>query len=207
MRIRPSDVAKALGFVLLLVPLEGCCGKYFRGSNDIVTFPTISPLNASIQPGTTQQFSATGTFATGGGTGDVTTQTTWTSSDPAIATINNAGLATGIAFGTVTISGNCQCYITRTSLSVSSQAVTITSIATTPANATIAIGGTQQFVATATYSDGASSVITSSAIWTSSDSTIATVSSGGLVTGLTSGNVTITASSGNITGFTTLTVQ
>jgi trimeric autotransporter adhesin len=166
----------------------------------------ITPLNTSVQPGTTQQFSATGTY-TNGSTGGVTSQTAWTSSNPAIVTINSAGLATGIANGTVTISGNCQCYVTKTNLSVSSQAVTINSIAVTPASATIAVGGTQQFVATATYSNGTNGVVTSSVTWISSDGTIATVTGGGLATGVSSGNTTITATSGSVNGSATLTVQ
>lgn len=206
MRIQPLDVVRVLGSLLLLVPLGGCCGEFFRGSNDIVAPATISPLNASIQPGSTQQFTATGVFGNNT-SGDVTAQVAWTSSNPAIATISSTGLATGVAIGTVTISGNCQCYITQTNLSVSSQASTVTSIAVTPANASIAIGNTQQFVATASNSSGTTNDITSTASWTSSDSTVATVSSGGLVTGVASGNVTITASSGTVLGSATLAVQ
>jgi hypothetical protein len=129
------------------------------------------------------------------------------SSNTAIATINSTGLATGIAYGTVAISGNRQCYITTTNFSVGSQTATITSVAVSPASAAIAIGNTQQFVATAANSNGTRSVITSAASWTSSDSTIATVSSGGLATGVTSGTVTITASSGSVQGSATLAVQ
>jgi uncharacterized protein YjdB len=206
MRSLPLHVVRMLGSLLLLVPLGGCCGEFFRGSSDMVAPATISPLNASIQPGATQQFSAMGTFGDGN-IGDVTSQVAWTSSNSAVATISSTGLATGIANGTVTISGNCQCYITKTTLSVGSQTATITSVAVTPGSAAIAIGSLQQFVATAVTSNGTRSVITSASSWTSSDSTIATVSSGGLATGVTSGNVTITASSGSVQGSATLAVQ
>src|SRR5208282_6637422 len=101
----------------------------------------ISPLNGSVQPSNTQQFMATGTY-TNNSTADVTSQTIWTSSNPAVATINGSGLATGVALGTATISGDCQCYVVKTNLSVSNQAVTITAIAVTPATATIATGNT-----------------------------------------------------------------
>jgi uncharacterized protein YjdB len=205
MRIRFSYELKVTSFTLLLLLLGGCSGEFFRGTNDLVGL-TISPTNTSIQPGNTQQFSATGSFG-GGGTGDVTPQVTWTSSNTSIATINNTGLATGIAFGTVTISGSDQGYTSKTNLSVSSQTVTITSIAVTPATSTIRVGTTQQFVATATYSNGTTSVITTSATWSSSDTTIATISTGGLATGVAPGNVTITATSGSVSGTTTLTVQ
>jgi uncharacterized protein YjdB len=192
-------------FVLPLLLLSSCCGEFFRGSNDIVSI-TISPLNTTIQPATTQKFTATGTFGTGG-MGDVTSQVTWTSSNSAIATIDSTGLANGVAYGTVTIGGTYQCCTAKTSLSVGSQTAAMSSIAVTPLNPTIAIGLTQQFVATATYSNGTHSVITNSAKWASSDDAIATVSLAGLATGLSSGNVAITAISGSITGSSTSTVQ
>lgn len=195
----------ALLVCVLLLLLQGGCGEFFRGTNDLVGL-TIAPLNTSIQPGNTQQFSATATFG-GGGTGDVTPQVKWTSSNTGIATINAAGLATGIAFGTVTISASDQGYTSKTNLSISSQSVTITSIAITPATPTIRVNTTQQFVATATYSNGTTNVITNSATWSSSDTTIATITAGGLATGVLAGNTTITATSGTVSGTTTLTVQ
>jgi uncharacterized protein YjdB len=206
MRVRSRDASAILVSVLPPLLLAGCfCGEFFREANDVVSI-TISPLNTAIQPGNTQKFTATGTFGTGG-TGDVTSQVKWTSSNSATATIDSTGLATGVAYGTVTIGGTYQCCTAESGLSVSSQTIAISSIAVTPANPTIAVGLTQQFVATATYSNGTNSVITNSARWTSSDNTIATVSLAGLATGLTSGSVTVTANSGSITGSTALTVQ
>jgi hypothetical protein len=97
------------------------------------------------------------------------------SSDPARASIDSSGLATGIAYGTVTISGTYECCTAKTSLSVGNQAVAISSIAVTQQNPTITVGHTQQFVAIASYSNDTHSVITNSAQWTSSDNTMATV--------------------------------
>ena len=190
---------------LLCSLLTGCCGQFFRGKNDVVAL-SASPSNTSIQPGGTQQFTATGTFGNGG-TGDVTSQSKWTSSDPSVASVDSNGLATGVQFGSVTITAHCQCYTANNTLTVSSQTVSLTSITVTPANPTISVGRTQQFTATANYSNNTSSNITGSATWTSSDTTIATISSGGLATGVAAGNVTITATSGSISGTTTLTVQ
>jgi Bacterial Ig-like domain (group 2) len=140
------NVSKIALNVLLLLPLTGCfCGQFFRGPDDVVGV-TISPVNATILPGATQQFTATGTFGgTGttsggsGGTGDVTAMTTWKSSDPSIVSIDQAGLATGNKVGTVTITGSCQCYGAQTSLTVNSQPTTaaVLSIAVTPVHATL----------------------------------------------------------------------
>jgi uncharacterized protein YjdB len=57
---------------------------------------------ASLLTGSTQQFKATGTISDGT-VEDITTQVTWASSDPTIATISATGLTTGIAPGKATI--------------------------------------------------------------------------------------------------------
>ena len=80
------------------------------------------------------------------------------------------------------------------------------SIAVTPVNPSIAVGAYQQFTATGTYSDGSHQDLTNSVIWTSSAPTIATISSGGLASGVAAGSTTIQASSGSINGSTSLTV-
>ena len=63
---------------------------------------TVTPPNPQLAAGLTQQFTATGLF-TDNSTQNLTTQVTWQSSNPAIATISNAtgsqGLATGLVPG------------------------------------------------------------------------------------------------------------
>src|SRR5216117_1008498 len=73
---------------------------------------------------------------------------------------------------------------------------TISSIQVTPTSMTIGTGAAQQFTATAQMSDSTTKDITSSAQWSSSDSTIASVTSAGVATGSAPGTVTITAQSG-----------
>lgn len=67
----------------------------------------VTPANSSISYGSTEQFTATGTYSDGS-TQNVTTQATWASSQTAVATISNAsgtqGLATSVAAGPTTIS-------------------------------------------------------------------------------------------------------
>ena len=58
----------------------------------------MTPANASIAAGSTQQFTATGTYSDGS-TADLTSQVTWSSSNSAVATMNSTGLATAIAGG------------------------------------------------------------------------------------------------------------
>jgi hypothetical protein len=57
----------------------------------------ITPANPSILVGTTQQFTATGTYSDGS-TGDLTNVVAWSSSDPS-ATVSNGGQATAGAIG------------------------------------------------------------------------------------------------------------
>lgn len=90
---------------------------------------------------------------------------------------------------------------------------TLTSIAVTPSSVSLIQGQTRQLAATGTYSaDNSTKDLTGSVDWTTSDSTIATVSQGGLVTAAAAitnppGTATITATSGTITGTSTITVN
>ena len=63
----------------------------------------ISPVSPAIKAGTAIQFTATGTYGDGT-TKDITNAVAWVSSDPAVAPINQSGLAYGKAVGISTIS-------------------------------------------------------------------------------------------------------
>ena len=81
---------------------------FSRTSGFVPAAPTLSsiavtPANPSIVAGTTQQFTATGTYSDSS-TADLTGSVTWASDTSAAATINAGGLATGVAAGTSTIS-------------------------------------------------------------------------------------------------------
>ena len=67
-----------------------------------VTSITITPAVPSVTVGSTQQLTATANFSDST-TSDVTAQTTWTSSNPAVVSIDSNGLATGHAAGTVSV--------------------------------------------------------------------------------------------------------
>jgi hypothetical protein len=66
----------------------------------------VTPADDSVATGATLAMAATGTFSDSS-TADLTTQVTWSSSAPSIATLSNAGgsegVATGVAIGTVTV--------------------------------------------------------------------------------------------------------
>ncbi len=90
---------------------------------------------------------------------------------------------------------------------------TLTTITVDPPTPSISQGATQQMTATGTYQDGSTASLTGGAscsgntvCWSSSDTTIATITTGGMVTGVAQGTSTITAASGAITGTTTATI-
>jgi len=86
----------------------------------------------------------------------------------------------------------------------------LTSIAVSPATATIGVGGTQQFAATGSYNDGSQKDITASASWSSTKTSVATVSNTnptkGQATGVAAGSATLRATTSGITGSASLTV-
>ncbi len=62
----------------------------------------LTPTSPTIAAGTQQQFTATGAYSDGSHQ-DLTSSASWSSTAPAVATINSAGLATGVSPGSTTI--------------------------------------------------------------------------------------------------------
>jgi len=95
--------------------------------------------------------------------------------------------------------------------SSSNSTPTLTSITVTPANATVPVGTLTPFTATGNYSDGSMQDLTATATWTSSNTAVATVASGGtngMVTALAinANAIMIKAMLGTVSGETGLTV-
>lgn len=169
---------------------------------------SIIPSAQSVaSPGQTSQFIAIGTTSSGA-TEDLTGQVKWSSSSSQIATINSAGLATGVGQGTATItaiaSGTGGTVVTGTATFtvIGGTAEPYTAITVNPGSETLsATGQTGQLLAVGTTGSGGlqKDVTNSSQVtWTSSIPTIATVTtspapSAGTVAGVSPGTTTITA--------------
>jgi len=82
----------------------------------------------------------------------------------------------------------------------------LSSVSIGPPNPTVPVGQTQQMDATGVYEDNSRQSITKESDWTSSDTAVATVSSSGLVTGVSIGTATISAYDLGYSGSTTVTV-
>lgn len=116
----------------------------------------------------------------------------WSSSNPAVATVDNAGLVTAQAPGSATI------YATTNLGSTLSCAITVVNdIGKVSLNQSEirleSIGGQSALVASVALEDPSSVSI----VWTSSDPAVATVSETGIVTATGDGEATITATGSN----------
>jgi trimeric autotransporter adhesin len=136
-----------------------------------LTSIAITPTNPpSVAKGTTEQFTAAGTYSDGS-TQNLTTVVTWTSSNTSVMTINSSDLATGTGAGSATITAAYQSK-TATTQTVQVTAATVASIAVTPANQSIGTGSSQQYTATATYTDATTQNVTSTVTWSSSSTSV-----------------------------------
>jgi len=151
----------------------------------------VKPANPdNLELGSSLQFTAIGSYSNNS-TKDVTSQVTWISSDTTIATISSAGLASSLAVGSTNITAALSGITSTPAILLVAK---LSSIAITPSSPdNLAVGSKQLFTALGTYEDGSIADIRSLVTWTSSDSTISTISSVGLVTGVADGSTNITA--------------
>ncbi|HEX8926039.1 MAG TPA: Ig-like domain-containing protein [Terriglobales bacterium] len=190
MTLRSKSVWAAIACAIVVIALSTSCGNsnFFPSQKAIVAL-TISPGSGVVAAGKTVSFSATGTLGNNQ-TQDVTSQVTWSSSAPGIATISG-GTATGVANGATTITASANNVTAQATLLVSN----LTSITVTPSSWNpISSGGTQTF--TAAGNDG--TAVTNYVTWTTSDSNCATITSAGVATFVgTTTTCTITATLGS----------
>jgi len=179
------------------------------GSTTLTVSPAVlqsivlTPANPSIPDGSSQQFTATGTYSDGS-VQDVTTTAAWTSSNTTVATVSNAGsvgLATSSAVGSTTISAAVGSVSGTAPLTVTG--VALVSLTIMPASTRTISGASVQFTAVGTYSNGSTANLTTAVTWSSSSSAAATLSNAvgsvGLATAVGTGSTTVTASAGSIT--------
>lgn len=221
--MRHIYIALAICFTLLLTS----CGS----SAPWLTAIQVSPATESLTAvGATAQFTAIGAFTNKkqrDSSNDVTTQSTWSSSVPTVATVSSTGLATAVSSGTTTITASIGGVLGTATLSVTvtggggGTANDLTAISIIPGPTSQLVqtpGETAQFIAIGTFSGNpATQDMTNKVTWSSSDVRLATINSNGLATdvgtnGTEPAKTTITAIALNnegatITGVSDLTVH
>jgi uncharacterized protein YjdB len=163
----------------------------------------VQPSSASVDTGKTLQLGAMLTDATGSVLSG--RQVTWSSSSASIATVSSSGLVTGVAAGSATITATSEGKSGTASITVTVPPAPVATVTVTPAPASVTTG--QSIQLQATLRDAANNVLTGRTVtWASSNASLASVSSSGLVQGVAAGTVTITATSEGKTGSSTVTV-
>ena len=156
-----------------------------------VTTPTITlnktsvtlPVNGTVTLNATAM----------GGSGNVTWTTSSSSRAQLSTTTGNTVTVTGKATGSAIITASYSGVTATCSVTVSATAPTVSSVTVSPASLSLDLNGTKTSNLTATVTGTNSPVQT--VTWSSNKTNIATVTSGGVVTGVAVGSATITATS------------
>lgn len=177
----------------------------------LLTPLTISPASLNLNVGTSERLTVTAPY-NGSPSQNVTLDSTWTSDNPAVATVENLGLGkgrvTGVAAGTTIIRASFGGQSITRSVTVTSRSLRSLAISGTP---TLASGRQTAFTATATYTDNTTKDVTEKTTWllptTQSVAILAdSLNQPGQIVGVDSGSTTLTATFGNQTQTLTVTL-
>lgn len=152
----------------------------------LATGITVDKTATTIVKGATDKLTATLVPTDANGT------ITWSTSDSSVATVSSDGTVTAVKNGTATVTAKCGDLSAQTKVTVINPLKAITITGTTHS---IKKGQTTQLGLTYDPADTTDSV---AATWTSSNTSVATVSKTGLVTALKDGSTTIKATVGNV---------
>jgi len=177
-----------------------------------LTSIAITPPNPSVPVGIPQQLLAKGTFSDSS-TQDLTTQVSWSQDDNTIAQVSNVpgtqGLLTGLTVGSTSITAFLNGISGSTTASVT--AAILTSLTVTAPFNSVPAGTTRlPLTATCNFSDNTTRPCTGTVSWSTSDNSIAQMSSisptQGQVTGIKVGSVSVIATLNGIQGTATINV-
>lgn len=161
----------------------------------------VTPAQPSITVGATIMLTAQALGANGQAlTGRVTT---WSSSVPNVAAVTSTGGVTGLTTGSAVIFASIDGVLGWANVTV--VPVPVASVTVSPATSSVPIGQTTTL--TANLSDASGNTLSGRVVsWSSNQTSIATVSSSGVVTGVSTGTATITAMSEGQVGTATVDV-
>jgi hypothetical protein len=197
---RISAVVLALSaLIIAIIAVHGCGVLSYEGNK--VTSISIDTINNTAVAGTVtivaqtaQQFKVTG-HNSDSTTMDVSSESTWSTSDASVATVSAAGLVNAVALsGTCTITGTYQGMTASVQLTITD--LPIQTITVAPDSATINRGFTEQFTATGLFSNGTDTInqdISGLVSWSSSTTSVATIDANGVAKGVSGGTTSISA--------------
>jgi hypothetical protein len=185
------------------------CAGAVCGSTTLTVGPaalvsiSISPANGTVPSGESLKFSATGTY-TDGSTKHLNSGVQWSSSNPTVATISAAGVASAVSMGTSNITATVGTITGTAVLTVTG--ATVVGLNISPATLLLAPGSSSQLLAIANMSDGSTQEINGIVTWSLQGQNVATINNAGLVTAQQIGSATIIAQSSKFTATASLTV-
>ena len=194
--------AHSVGSVSITATSEGKVGSAALNITPVpVATLSVTPANAALGMGTSSQLTAlpkdsTGATLTG-------RPVAWSTDNAGFVTVSNTGLVSAVGLGTATITATSEGKTGTSTITVNP--IPVASVSVSPGAASVAVAATTTLGATAR--DAGNNILPGRVIaWSSSDSSKATVSPTGVVTGVTKGSVTITATSEGHSGSATITV-
>ncbi|HEV8400740.1 MAG TPA: Ig-like domain-containing protein [Gemmatimonadales bacterium] len=192
----------AAGGATITATSEGQTGTASVTVSDVpVASVVLSPPGATVFEKATTQLTATA--YDGGGNVLAGRSATWSSGAPQVATVNGAGLVTGVTAGAATITATIEGKTATAAITVTPAPVA----SVTVAPATVSVYEKASVQLTATLKDANGNVLTGRLVtWSTSNGGVATVSTSGLVTGVSVGAITITATSEGQSGGSAVTV-
>ena len=195
--------AAKIGYATITATSEGVtAASRVRVTSSGIALVTLAPASLGLVTGATKSLAVTLSDAAGNALPAATMK--WSSSNNNIASVSSSGVVTAKHAGSATVYAAVNGVTGKASVAVS--ATGIKSIAVSPASFTLATTGTRQLSASLT--DASGNAITGQTVaWSSSNNTIATVSSSGMVTAMHSGNANITASAGGASANAAVTVS
>jgi uncharacterized protein YjdB len=168
-------------------------------SNIAVSGVSLNKTSAGLLVGSTETLYAAITPSNA-----INKSVTWSSSNTSIATVSG-GLVTAVAPGTAIITVTTADGGKTATCAVTVSNVTVSGVTLNKSSASIYVGGTETLTETIAPADAANKSVT----WSSGNSDVATVSTSGVVTGVSAGtvNITVTTEDGGKTATCAVTVS
>ena len=201
--------AKSAGTATITATSEGKTGSATINVTTPAPVPvssvTVAPPSSTVVTGSTVTLTAV-TYDAQGHTLSGR-QIVWASTANGVATVNGSGTVTAVAPGTATITATSEGKTGSATITVTAPApVPVATVDVSPTTATIDVGTTTTL--SATTKDSRGNILTGRVVdWSSSNQSVATVSSSGVVTAVAAGTATITASSEGQNGTAAITVK
>lgn len=181
------------GIVLLAACGDGSSSVTTPPALPVVSRVDVSAATTALTPQQTVQLSAVARTSSGVVVGSA--QPVWSSTAAGIATVNASGLVTAVAAGSATIRATVGAVSGSVDITVTSGAGVLATIVVTAQDLTIPLGQLTQATVSGRDALGGTVALGARVVtWSTSNTSIATITSAGVVTGVGVGTVNLQAS-------------